>query len=118
MVLPISEVFSYRPVEARTWEAVRERYERDYPETLAALRASIKRHGLVNPVQVDPDRRVVGDGHTRLLAAQDVGISEIPVVWRQAQRYYPDTDDWIWDYRTDRHTYDPPDDPLSSPDQD
>lgn len=115
--LPVDQVMSqYRPIEARTWDQVRQRYERDYPEHLEALRQSMAKGGMINPIQLDTKRGIVGDGHTRLLAAQDLGMTHVPVVYRE-HGYWPDTDDWVWDRRTDEHNYDPPDEPISPPRQ-
>lgn len=48
-------------------------------QAVDAVAASIKEFGFRQPIVVDEDRVVIV-GHTRLLAAQKLGIAEVPVV--------------------------------------
>jgi len=64
-----------------------EQPRRDFdPESLAALAASIRVHGLLHPIVVEPDvdgYRLVA-GERRLRAARQAGVSLIPAVLRPA----------------------------------
>lgn len=59
------------------------------PEQLAALGASLKRWGWTNPVLVDEAGGIIA-GHGRILAAQALGMVEVPVMvakgWTEAQK--------------------------------
>jgi DNA modification methylase len=46
---------------------------------VAQVAASITQFGFVNPILVGPDRVIIA-GHTRLLAARKLGLSEVPVI--------------------------------------
>jgi len=48
-------------------------------EQIADVAASIKEFGFTNPILVDGDNGVIA-GHGRLMAAQSIGISEVPVI--------------------------------------
>jgi ParB family chromosome partitioning protein len=65
----------------------REQPRRDFePEALAALAASIRLHGLLHPIVVEPDPdgyRLVA-GERRLRAALQAGIARIPAILRPA----------------------------------
>ena len=43
------------------------------------IAASIREFGFVNPILVGPDNRIVA-GHARVLAAQELGMLEVPVI--------------------------------------
>jgi DNA modification methylase len=49
------------------------------PEQIAQIAASIAEFGWTNPILVGPDQVVIA-GHARLLAAQKLGMSEVPVI--------------------------------------
>ena len=49
------------------------------PEQVAEIAASIVEFGFVNPVLVDSNGGIIA-GHGRLLAAQKLGLAEVPVV--------------------------------------
>jgi len=57
------------------------------PEALAALTDSIRRHGLLQPVVVRPvaDGFELIAGERRLRASQAAGLTEVPIVVRQAE---------------------------------
>jgi ParB family chromosome partitioning protein len=65
----------------------REQPRRDFdPESLAALAASIRLHGLLHPIVVEPDPdgyRLVA-GERRLRAARQAGVAQIPAILRPA----------------------------------
>lgn len=65
-------------------EQPRRRFE---PEALAALTDSIRRHGLLQPVVVRPlaDGFELIAGERRLRASQAAGLSEVPIVIREAE---------------------------------
>ena len=48
-------------------------------EQVAQVAASIARFGFVNPILVGPDWVIIA-GHARLLAARELGMSEVPVI--------------------------------------
>lgn len=64
-----------------------EQPRRGFPtESLATLAESIRRHGLLHPIVVEPDSdgyRLVA-GERRLRAAQQAGVAEIPAILRPA----------------------------------
>lgn len=49
------------------------------PDQVTAIAASITRFGFVNPILIDGEAGIIA-GHGRLLAAQELGLSEVPVV--------------------------------------
>ena len=49
------------------------------PEQVAQIAASIKEFGFLNPIIVDGDNGIVA-GHGRVLAAQKLGLTELPCV--------------------------------------
>ena len=59
------------------------------PEQVAQIAASIREWGWTQPVLVDAEGGVIA-GHGRLLAAQSLGIAEVPVIvatgWSSAQK--------------------------------
>ena len=64
-----------------------EQPRRDFdPESLAALAASIRLHGLLHPIVVEPDvdgYRLVA-GERRLRAARQAGVTQVPAILRPA----------------------------------
>lgn len=58
-------------------------------EQVAQIAASINEWGFTNPILVDPDGGIIA-GHGRLLAAQRLGIDEVPTMtavgWTEAQK--------------------------------
>ena len=48
-------------------------------KSVKAVRKSIKEFGFLNPIIVDKDNVIIA-GHTRFLAAQQLGIENIPVI--------------------------------------
>ena len=58
-------------------------------EQVAQIAASIKEWGFTNPILVDIDGEVIA-GHGRLLAAQKLGLDEVPCItavgWSDAQK--------------------------------
>jgi DNA modification methylase len=59
------------------------------PAQIASIAASIKEWGWTTPVLIDPDGGIIA-GHGRVLAAQQIGIAEVPCMvaegWTEAQR--------------------------------
>src|SRR4051794_39415061 len=59
------------------------------PAQVAQIAASIREWGWTNPVLVDEDSGIIA-GHGRVLAAQKLGMAEVPVMvargWTEAQR--------------------------------
>jgi len=49
------------------------------PEQVAQIAASIQEFGFTNPILVAVDGEIIA-GHGRLLAAQDLGLAEVPVI--------------------------------------
>ena len=49
------------------------------PEQVAQVAGSIAEFGFVNPILVGPDKVIIA-GHTRLAAAQKLGMSKVPVI--------------------------------------
>lgn len=49
------------------------------PEQVAQIAASIKEFGFTNPILIDEENGIIA-GHGRLLAAQKLGIDEVPVI--------------------------------------
>jgi DNA modification methylase len=49
------------------------------PEQVAQIAASIREFGFVNPILIAPDGRIIA-GEARFLAAQSLGMREVPVV--------------------------------------
>ena len=49
------------------------------PEQVAQIVASIREFGFTNPLLVAPDGEVIA-GHGRLMAAQELGLGEVPVI--------------------------------------
>ena len=49
------------------------------PEQVAQMAASIKEFGFTNPILIDEENGIIA-GHGRLLAAQKLGIEEVPVI--------------------------------------
>ena len=56
-----------------------ERNPRNNENAVAAVAASIKEFGFKVPIVVDKDNVIVA-GHTRLAAAQQLGLQEVPVI--------------------------------------
>ncbi len=58
-------------------------------EQVAKIAASIKEWGFTNPVLVDPDGGIIA-GHGRLMAAQRLGLDDVPCIiadgWTEAQK--------------------------------
>ena len=50
------------------------------PEQITKLRASLREFGFINPVIIDRDFNVIA-GHSRILAAKEEGIKEVPCVF-------------------------------------
>lgn len=48
-------------------------------EQIAQIVASIKEFGFTNPILIDQDDVIIA-GHGRLLAAQRLGLTEVPVI--------------------------------------
>lgn len=59
------------------------------PEQVTQIAASIKEWGFTNPILIDPDGGIIA-GHGRLLAAQQLGLDEVPCIiadgWTEAQK--------------------------------
>ena len=49
------------------------------PEQIAQIAGSLKEFGFINPIVVDKDRSIVA-GHGRVLAAQKLGMTEVPTI--------------------------------------
>src|SRR6056300_1357560 len=58
-------------------------------EQVAQICASIKEWGFTNPILIDDDNTIIA-GHGRLMAAQRLGIAEVPCIvasnWTDAQK--------------------------------
>lgn len=61
------------------WAAERATIDEVHPGRIAALTESIKREGIRNPIRLDQDATSVIDGHHRIFAALDAGLTEVPV---------------------------------------
>lgn len=59
------------------------------PEQISQIAASIKEWGFTTPILVDADGQIIA-GHGRLLAAQKLGLDEVPTMtaegWTDAQK--------------------------------
>lgn len=59
------------------------------PEQVAQIAASIREWGFTNPVLIEPNGGIIA-GHGRVMAAQKLGLDEVPCViaegWTEAQR--------------------------------
>jgi ParB-like chromosome segregation protein Spo0J len=59
------------------------------PEQIGQIAASIKEWGFTTPILVDADGQIIA-GHGRLLAAQKLGLNEVPTMtaegWTDAQK--------------------------------
>ena len=59
------------------------------PEQVSAIAASIREWGWTNPVLVDPEGGIIA-GHGRILAAQKLGLTDVPVMvangWSKEQK--------------------------------
>jgi len=51
------------------------------PGYVSNLAADIKENGMQNPVQINEHRRIIHDGHHRVLAAMDLGMDKVPIKW-------------------------------------
>src|SRR6266542_3443662 len=49
------------------------------PQQIAQIAASIREFGWTNPILIDGENGVIA-GHGRLLAAQKLGLAEVPVI--------------------------------------
>jgi ParB-like chromosome segregation protein Spo0J len=58
-------------------------------EQVAQIAASIKEWGFTNPILIDPDGGIIA-GHGRLMAAQRIGLDDVPCIiadgWTEAQK--------------------------------
>jgi ParB/RepB/Spo0J family partition protein len=52
---------------------------RDNSDAVAKVAASIKEFGFKNPIVISEDRVIIA-GHTRLLAAESLGLEEVPTI--------------------------------------
>jgi hypothetical protein len=73
--LQISEIIYRSPSELKPWPS-NPRTHSD--RQLAALKAAIKKFGFTMPVLID-DCNVILNGHGRLQAAKELGLSTVPV---------------------------------------
>jgi hypothetical protein len=67
----------YRPIEELTPDAANPRAHK--PSQIKQLAKSMRTFGVVNPVLIDAQSRIVA-GHARVLAAQSLGLSEVPTI--------------------------------------
>jgi ParB-like chromosome segregation protein Spo0J len=66
------------PASLREWE----RNPRAHPpESVAAIKKSILAHGFRNPIIARREDRRVEAGHGRLMAARELGLKEVPVIF-------------------------------------
>ena len=76
-----------RPVSSLTPYARNSRTHSD--EQVAQISASIKEWGFTTPVLIDPDGGIIA-GHGRLMAAQRLGLEDVPCIiaegWTEAQK--------------------------------
>ncbi len=62
------------------------RFRKDFD--IAALAAWIAMDGLLQPIVISPDNRLL-DGHRRLLACRELGWTKIPVFVREERHARP-----------------------------
>lgn len=99
-VVSIAEILSdFKPEDhGETWEQVRTRIETDKPGYLAKLTQSIRDNWIQTPIELDLETETVQRGHHRLIAAQDAGLTEVPVAFGRQEEA------WEWDPATGEHT--------------
>jgi rifampin ADP-ribosylating transferase len=88
---PVSKILSeYAFDDAPDWASVRENYNTDVP-AMRRMREDIRQNGIQKPISIDysQDPPRVTDGHTRLLHAEDLGLTHIPVVDRDFWDAHP-----------------------------
>lgn len=96
-VMPIKKALSLRPSEHGSWADLEQRYRRYESDAFNALVASLRKDGMLTPVEVDPESGVVERGHHRLAAARAAGLKEVPYVAGRRDEV------WEWDPRTGKH---------------
>jgi hypothetical protein len=67
----------YRPIDELTPDAANPRAHK--PSQIKQLAKSMRTFGVVNPVLIDAQSRIVA-GHARVLAAKSLGLSEVPTI--------------------------------------
>ena len=80
----------FQNADETSWVDERAWLDENHGRYMAELRESIQREGVIEPVRLCYDERRVIDGHHRVVAAIDVGLSRIPV----ANAWEVD-DDWF-----------------------
>lgn len=77
--IPLATLFSeYANGDDTGWDEERAWLLANHPRRLARIRGEIER-GVFPPVRLDFDARSVVDGHHRIIAAEQLGLQEIPV---------------------------------------
>jgi DNA methylase/ParB-like nuclease domain len=67
----------YRPIDELTPDAANPRAHK--PSQIKQLAKSMKTFGIVNPILIDAQSRIVA-GHARVLAAKSLGLNEVPTI--------------------------------------
>lgn len=70
------EITLTKPSDVRAYE----RNPRDNSEAIEKVAASIREYGWTQPIVVDEEGIILA-GHTRHLAAQELGLRQVPVYW-------------------------------------
>ena len=96
--MTLEEALALAPSErAGSWGELEMQYRRYETKAFDALVASLREHGMLTPVEIDPVAKRVERGHHRLVAARVAGLPNIPyVLGRREER-------WEWDPKTGRH---------------
>ena len=111
--MTLDDMLSLRPTEAScSWRGLEERYAKFESLYMGSLVRSILAQGVLTPIEVDLDLKVVERGHHRVVAALWSHIVTVPyVVGRREER-------WCWvpatglhePYRYDLSAFDEEDD--------
>lgn len=112
-MVPVKYILQhYRPTEHSTWDDTRRDFEQEHPVVMNALRDDLKSKGPQRPVQAvaHPEGGwEIANGHHRILAADDIGLSHLPVDHYESYQDLPRKKEY-WNPETRAH-YGPEDDP-------
>lgn len=104
--IPLEQAMAYRPTEGSTWDDVRKDFEFNHPDMMNGLRDDMSKRGMITPVTIDRNTGEVTNGHHRLLVAQDIGMTHVPVNYDGE----PEGGQWTWNPYDRKHTWDADDD--------
>jgi len=96
--LPLAEIMTFRPTERPgTWKEMEACIAAEQPKLLEALVGSLRRDGMLTPIEIDMERRCVERGHHRVVAARIAGLETVPyIAGRREER-------WCWSPTTGTH---------------